>query len=65
VQGHDMEVLETVQNLLTKVDVVMLAQISIARIKDHLDGVMRSRVLSSLDFIAPEIRRISERSLEG
>jgi glutamate racemase len=58
VQGHDLEVIKTVENLLTEVDVVMLAQISIARIKDHLDGSMRSRVLSSLDFIAPEIRKI-------
>jgi len=57
-QGHDLEVIKTVENLLTEVDVVMLAQISIARIKDHLDGSTKNRVLSSLDFIAPEIRKI-------
>ena len=64
VQGHDLEVIKTVEDLLTEVDVVMLAQISIARIKDHLDGSMKSRVLSSLDFIAPEIRRILALQLE-
>jgi hypothetical protein len=58
IQGHDLEVIKTVEELLTEVDVVMLAQISIARIKEHLDGSIKSRVFSSLDFIAPEIRRI-------
>jgi glutamate racemase len=58
VQGHDMEVIKTVENLLTEVDVVMLAQISIARVKDHLEESVKNRVFSSLDFIAPEIRRI-------
>ena len=50
VQGHDLEVIKTVENLLTEVDVVMLAQISIARIKDHLDGSMKSRVLLQSGF---------------
>jgi hypothetical protein len=43
----------------------MLAQISIARIKDHLEGSVKGRVLSSLDFIAPEIRRMLALPLEG
>jgi glutamate racemase len=58
VPGHDLEVIKTVENILTEVDVVMLAQISIARVKDQLDGAIKSRVFSSLDFIAPEIKRI-------
>ncbi|MCE5263437.1 MAG: aspartate/glutamate racemase family protein [Deltaproteobacteria bacterium] len=58
VRGHDMEVIRTVEELLKEADVVMLAQISIARIKDHLDDALKSRVFSSLDFIAPEIRRV-------
>jgi hypothetical protein len=65
VPGHDLEVIKTVEDLLTEVDVVMLAQISIARIKDHLEGSVKGRVLSSLDFIAPEIRRMLALPLEG
>jgi hypothetical protein len=57
VQGHDREVIETVEGLLSEVDVVMLAQISIARVKERLDEAAKSRVLSSLDFIGPEITR--------
>lgn len=57
-QGHDMEVVETVEGLLAEVDVVMLAQISIARVKDRLDGAIKSRVFSSLDFIVTEIRKV-------
>jgi glutamate racemase len=64
VPGHDLEVIKTVGDLLAEVDVVMLAQISIARIKDHLDDSIKSRVFSSLDFIAPEIRKISALQLE-
>jgi len=58
VPGHDLEVIKTVEALLKEADVVMLAQISIARIKEQLDGAIKGRVFSSLDFIAPEIRRI-------
>jgi glutamate racemase len=57
VRGHDREVIETVEGLLSEVDVVMLAQISMARVKERLDDAAKSRVLSSLDFIAPEITR--------
>jgi aspartate/glutamate racemase len=65
VQGHDLEVVKTVEELLSEVDVVMLAQISIARIRDRLDGSIRGRVFSSLDFIAPEIRRVFALQREG
>jgi len=58
VQGHDLAVVKTAEDLLTECDVVMLAQISIARVKDQLDGSLKDRVFSSLDFIVPEIRRI-------
>ena len=58
VLGHDLEVIKSVEDILAEVDVVMLAQISIARVKDRLDDSIKSRVFSSLDFIAPEIRKI-------
>jgi glutamate racemase len=65
VQGHDLEVVQTVEELLSEVDVVMLAQISIARVKDRLDGSIKGRVFSSLDFIVPEIRRVFALQREG
>ena len=58
VEGHDTEVVETVKNLLDDVEIVMLAQISIARVKKQIDPVISSRVLSSLDFIAPKINEL-------
>jgi glutamate racemase len=65
VQGHDLEVIKTVEDLLSEVDVVLLAQISIARIKDRLDGAIKARVFSSLDFIIPEIRKVLALQREG
>lgn len=65
VSGHDLEVIKTVEGLLTEVDIVLLAQISIARIKEHLDGSMKNRVFSSLDFIAPAIRNVCDLSREA
>jgi len=58
IPGHDLEVIKTVEDLLAEVDVVMLAQISIARVKDSLPGAIQGRVFSSLDFIAPEINKL-------
>ena len=58
VQGHDTEVVETVKNLLDDVEIVMLAQISIARVKKQIDPAISGRVLSSLDFIAPRINEL-------
>lgn len=58
IEGHDTEVVETVKNLLDDVEIVMLAQISIARVKRQIDPVISSRVLSSLDFIAPKINEL-------
>jgi glutamate racemase len=59
-QGHDSEVCETVELLLEEVDVVMLAQISIARVRDHLDPALSGRVFSSLDFISQKIKEVLE-----
>jgi Asp/Glu/hydantoin racemase len=56
--GHDAEVVRAVTELLNEVDLVMLAQISIARIREHLDPPGRGRVLSSLDFIGPRIQEV-------
>ena len=58
VQGHDREVADTVEALLAETDLVLLAQISIARVKEQLPDPVRKRVFTSLDFIVPEIRRI-------
>lgn len=53
--GHDREVVEVIERLLDRVDVIMLAQISIARVRDLLDKNLADRVFSSLDFIGPRI----------
>lgn len=58
IQGHDDEVVRTVEALLAETDVVMLAQISIARVKSQIDEAKRTRVYSSLDFIAPKVNAI-------
>lgn len=58
IQGHDDEVVRTVEDLLAETDVVMLAQISIARVKSQIDEAKRTRVYSSLDFIAPKVNAI-------
>ena len=58
IEGHDTEVVEAVKNLLDEVEIVMLAQISIARVKKQIDPVISGRVLSSLDFIAPKINEL-------
>lgn len=55
IQGHDNEVIKNVHELLNEVELVMLAQISIARVLEKLDEVTAKKVLSSLDFIAPKI----------
>lgn len=51
IEGHDREVTQVVEALLKETDLVMLAQISIARVKAMLDEQTAERVLSSLDFI--------------
>lgn len=53
IAGHDSMVISAVEQLLEEVDLVMLAQISIARVKDKLVPEVAGRVLSSLDFIGP------------
>lgn len=58
IQGHDDEVARTIETLLLETDVVMLAQISIARVKSRIDESTRKRVYSSLDFVALEINKI-------
>ena len=58
IDGHDTEVVETVKNLLIETDVVMLAQISIARVRERMEDAIKNRVFSSLDFIASKINEI-------
>ncbi|MEE4166603.1 MAG: aspartate/glutamate racemase family protein [Desulfocapsaceae bacterium] len=53
--GHDEEVVQAIDELLQETDLVMLAQISIARVKNRLADDVSGRVLSSLDFIGAEI----------
>ena len=56
--GHDREVVEVIERLLDRVDVIMLAQISIARVREILDKRHADRVFSSLDFIGPRINEL-------
>ncbi|MBT8345945.1 MAG: aspartate/glutamate racemase family protein [Desulfofustis sp.] len=56
--GHDAEVVEAVETMLKEVDLIMLAQISIARVRSQLDDSFRHRVLSSLDFIGARAKEI-------
>ena len=58
IDGHDNVVVRAVEELLQETDVVLLAQISIARVKDKLDEKTKARVYSSLDFIGPKINEI-------
>ena len=58
IEGHDQVVVRAVEELLEETDVVLLAQISIARVKEKLDDKIKSRVYSSLDFIGPKINEI-------
>jgi glutamate racemase len=58
IAGHDADVAHTIQSMLNDVDVVLLAQISIARIIDQIDPRAAPRVLSSLQFIAPQIKAL-------
>lgn len=56
--GHDAEVIEVVETMLKEVDLIMLAQISIARVRSQLDDSVKQRVLSSLDFIGTRAKEI-------
>ncbi|MGI9537059.1 MAG: aspartate/glutamate racemase family protein [Desulfocapsaceae bacterium] len=58
IEGHDAEVAEVIERLIDKVDLIMLAQISIARVRTHLDKDSAARVLSSLDFIGDKVSAI-------
>lgn len=58
IDGHDNVVIQAVKELLEEVDVVLLAQISIARVKEKLDEETKKRVYSSLDFIGPKINEV-------
>ncbi len=55
IDGHDRVVIQAIEELLKEVDVVLLAQISIARVKEKLDEETGKRVYSSLDFIGSKI----------
>ena len=55
IEAHDTEVVAVIEDLLEEVDLIMLAQISIARVRQHLDPRLAARVLSSLDFIGDRI----------
>lgn len=56
--GHDEEVVDVARQLLSEVDLVMLAQISIARVRTNLDDTLSARVLSSIDFISEKITEV-------
>jgi glutamate racemase len=56
IENHDNIVMEGIENLLKDVDLVLLAQISIARILKKLNPDIRKKVFSSLDFIGPKLK---------
>jgi aspartate/glutamate racemase len=56
--GHDREVVEVIDKMLDRVDVIMLAQISIARVRNRLDPGVAAKVFSSLDFIGPRLTEL-------
>jgi len=58
IQGHDTDVVNTVEKLLDEADVVILAQISIARVRERMEDAIKNRVFSSLDFIASKINEM-------
>jgi len=55
VEGHDAAVVEAVEALIEEVEVVLLAQISIARVVSKIDPKIRGKVFCSLDFIGKEL----------
>ncbi|NLA59094.1 MAG: aspartate/glutamate racemase family protein [Firmicutes bacterium] len=55
VDGHDAVVVATVETLMQEVEVVLLAQISIARVIQQIDPKIKERVFSSLDFITQKL----------
>lgn len=59
IQGHDTEVVDTVKKLLTETDAVLLAQISILRVRERMEKSVKNRVFSSLDFIPAKINEIT------
>ncbi|MEJ2136244.1 MAG: aspartate/glutamate racemase family protein [Desulfofustis sp.] len=58
IEGHDQEVVEAIERMFDRVDLLMLAQISIARVRDKLAPRVAGRVLSSLDFIGPRLSEL-------
>ncbi len=56
IKGHDNEVVKAVHGLLREVDVVILAQISIARVLEKLESNVVPKVLSSLRFLGTAVR---------
>ena len=58
VAGHDAEIIQNITDLLQEVDLVLLAQISILRVREKMDSALRRNVFSSLDFIAPKINEV-------
>lgn len=58
VPGHDAMVIEAVETLLRDVEVVLLAQISIARVIQQINPEVRERVFSSLNFISTPLARL-------
>ncbi len=61
-EGHDKAVAAAVQSLLTedRVEVVLLAQISIARVMGRLDPETGKKVFSSLDFIGAKLQELKK-----
>jgi glutamate racemase len=58
VEGHDQDVIAAVERTAPHVDIVILAQISIARVKKLLPEYIQKKTVSSLDFLGDTLRSI-------
>jgi len=56
-EGHDREVAAAVCRIAPQVECVILAQISMARIKSQLPESVRNKAISGIDFLADTIKR--------
>ena len=55
-RGHDMDVIAAVERIAPFVDIIILAQISIARVKRLLPEYLQKKTVSSLDFLGETVK---------
>jgi len=57
-EGHDQDVIAAVQRIADSVDIIILAQISIARVKELLPVHIQDKTITSLDFLEKTLNSI-------